>query len=60
VRVSPPAHARRPHNRETCICLSYDVRKHGDEEVITLDYQAIEVTWTDGGKTAMDDWTTPI
>jgi type VI secretion system secreted protein Hcp len=35
------------------------VRKHGDEEVITLDYQAIEVTWVNGGKTAMDDWSTP-
>ncbi len=25
-------------------------------EQITLDYQAIEVTWVNGGKTAMDDW----
>ncbi len=35
------------------------VRKHGDEEVITLDYQAIEVTWVNGGKTATDDWEAP-
>jgi type VI protein secretion system component Hcp len=25
-------------------------------ERITLNYQTIEVTWTDGGKTATDDW----
>jgi type VI secretion system secreted protein Hcp len=35
------------------------VRKHGDEEVITLDYQAIEVTWVNGGKTMADDWNAP-
>ena len=35
------------------------VRKAGGNEQITLDYQTIEVTWTDGGKTAMDDWSTP-
>jgi type VI secretion system secreted protein Hcp len=34
-------------------------RKHGQEEEFTLDYQAIEVTWTDGGKTASDDWEVP-
>ena len=27
-------------------------------ERITLNYQTIEVTWTDGGKTATDDWET--
>ncbi len=32
------------------------VRKAGGNEMITLDYEAIEVTWTDGGKTATDDW----
>jgi len=35
------------------------VRKAGGNEMITLDYQNIEVTWTDGGKTAMDDWSVP-
>lgn len=28
-------------------------------EEIALTYQKIEWTWTDGGKTAMDDWETP-
>jgi type VI secretion system Hcp family effector len=36
------------------------VRKAGRNEVITLDYQAIEVTWTNGGKTMADDWNAPI
>ncbi len=36
------------------------VRKSGGNEIITLDYQAIEVTWTDGGKTATDDWESPV
>ena len=35
------------------------VRKSGGNEMITLDYQNIEVTWTDGGKTETDDWETP-
>jgi len=35
------------------------VRKAGRNEQITLDYQAIEVTWTNGGKTASDDWLAP-
>jgi type VI secretion system secreted protein Hcp len=35
------------------------VRKAGGREQITLDYQAIEVTWTNGGKTATDDWNAP-
>jgi type VI secretion system secreted protein Hcp len=35
------------------------VRKSGGNEQITLDYQAIEVTYAKGGKTAMDDWSTP-
>jgi type VI secretion system secreted protein Hcp len=35
------------------------VRKAGNTEQITLDYQTIEVTWTDGGKTATDDWSAP-
>lgn len=35
------------------------IRKAGNAETITLDYESIEVTWTDGGKTAMDDWSTP-
>jgi len=35
------------------------VRKAGGNEMITLDYQNIEVTWTDGGKTATDDWEVP-
>jgi type VI secretion system secreted protein Hcp len=35
------------------------VRKQGPLDFITFDYQAIEVTWTDGGKTASDDWLAP-
>jgi len=36
------------------------IRKAGRNEQITLDYQAIQVTWSDGGKTATDDWEAPI
>ncbi len=35
------------------------VRKAGGREQITLDYQAIDVTYARGGKTAMDDWSAP-
>jgi len=35
------------------------VRKAGGHELITLDYQAIEVTWVNGGKTMSDDWEAP-
>ena len=35
------------------------VRKAGGNEQITLYYQTIEVAYTKGGKTAMDDWETP-
>ena len=35
------------------------VRKAGGNEQITLDYQTINVAYTKGGKTAMDDWETP-
>ena len=35
------------------------IRKAGNTEEITLGYQTSEVTWTDGGKTAMDDWSVP-
>jgi type VI secretion system secreted protein Hcp len=35
------------------------IRKAGNTEQITLGYQTSEVTWTDGGKTAMDDWSVP-
>jgi type VI secretion system secreted protein Hcp len=35
------------------------VRKEGELEKITFDYQSIEVTWTNGGKTMMDDWEAP-
>jgi type VI secretion system secreted protein Hcp len=35
------------------------VRKSGGNEKISFVYQKIEVTWIDGGKTAMDDWETP-
>ena len=35
------------------------VRKSGGNELITFDYQTIDVTYTHGGKTAMDDWDTP-
>jgi type VI secretion system Hcp family effector len=35
------------------------VRKSGRNEQITFDYQAIEVTYAKGGKTATDDWNAP-
>jgi type VI secretion system secreted protein Hcp len=35
------------------------IRKVGNTEQITLDYQTSEVTWTDGGKTMADDWSVP-
>ena len=35
------------------------IRKVGNTEQITLDYQTSEVTWTDGGKTMADDWNVP-
>ena len=35
------------------------VRKAGGSELITMEYDTIEVTWTDGGKTASDDWEAP-
>ena len=31
----------------------------GNRKQITLDYQTIEVTYTNGGKSAMDDWESP-
>ena len=34
-------------------------RKHGDLEEFTLDYESIEVTWVNGGKTMNDDWEAP-
>ncbi len=34
-------------------------RKAGGSELITMEYDTIEVTWTDGGKTATDDWEAP-
>ena len=36
------------------------IRKAGRNEQITLDYQTIDVTRTDGGKSATDDWESPI
>ena len=35
------------------------VRKAGGNEQITFDYQAIEVTYAKGGKSAIDDWSVP-
>lgn len=35
------------------------VRKSGRNEQITFEYQAIEVTYAKGGKSATDDWTAP-
>jgi type VI secretion system secreted protein Hcp len=35
------------------------LRYSGGDELITFDYQAIEVTYAKGGKTASDDWSTP-
>ena len=35
------------------------IRKSGANEKISFVYQKIEVTWINGGKTAMDDWETP-
>jgi type VI secretion system secreted protein Hcp len=36
------------------------IRKAGNTEEIKLTYESIEVTYTNGGKTAMDDWNAPI
>lgn len=36
-----------------------NIRKAGGNEEITLSYDTAEVTWTDGGKTATDDWLVP-
>jgi type VI secretion system secreted protein Hcp len=33
------------------------IRKAGNSEQITLDYQTIEVTYVSGSKSATDDWT---
>lgn len=33
-----------------------NIRKVGDNEEITLSYDTVAVTWSDGGKTATDDW----
>jgi type VI secretion system secreted protein Hcp len=35
------------------------VRISGRTEAITIEYGTILVTWTDGGKTATDDWEVP-
>jgi type VI secretion system secreted protein Hcp len=35
------------------------VRVSGRTETITMEYGTVFVTWTDGGKTATDDWETP-
>ena len=35
-------------------------RKAGGSELITIEYSKILVTWTDGGKTATDDWESPM
>jgi len=34
-------------------------RKAGGSELITMEYDTVLVTWTDGGKTATDDWEAP-
>jgi type VI secretion system secreted protein Hcp len=35
------------------------IRKSGNEELITLDYDTIQVTHVDGSKSATDDWEAP-
>ncbi len=35
------------------------VRVSGQTETVTLRYPQVAVTWTDGGKTATDDWESP-
>ena len=35
------------------------VRVSGRTETITIEYDTVFVTWTDGGKTATDDWEAP-
>ncbi|HEY5055035.1 MAG TPA: type VI secretion system tube protein Hcp [Acidobacteriaceae bacterium] len=35
------------------------VKQSGTTETLTLNYEQIEVTYTNGGKTAMDDWESP-
>jgi type VI protein secretion system component Hcp len=36
-----------------------NIRKSGVNEQITFEYQTIEVTYAKGGKTVIDDWSTP-
>ena len=36
-----------------------NVKQSGTTETLTLNYEQIEVTYTNGGKTAMDDWESP-
>lgn len=35
------------------------IRRSGENEQITFEFQAIEVTYANGGKTATDDWNAP-
>lgn len=35
------------------------VRVSGRTETITIEYDTVQVTWVDGGKTATDDWEAP-
>ena len=37
-----------------------DLKSLPDYEEVEFSYQKIEWTWTDGGLTAMDDWTSPV
>jgi type VI secretion system secreted protein Hcp len=57
--VGPSGGARRAEKIVLTNASILSVRKAGGTEMITLDYQNIEVTWTDGGKTATDDWEVP-
>lgn len=39
--------------------LITSVRMTGRTEAITIEYATVQLTWTDGGKTATDDWEAP-
>ncbi len=59
VFAAPRAGARKVQTIDLKNATIVSDRKAGGSELITIEYATIEVTWTDGGKTATDDWETP-
>jgi len=59
VFAAPGAGARKVQTIDLKNATIVSDRKAGGSELITIEYATIEVTWTDGGKTATDDWETP-